>query len=81
MLRFPAFMAAKTMVFLLATQRTVLGGGRIISAQGRFSVEPATVFSACMDTMLLKDLGRDDDPRVSLEAFTTVNSYHFFAEE
>jgi hypothetical protein len=80
MLRLPASMAAKTMIFLLATQRTVLVGGRVTSAHWRLLVETATSFSACFDTMLLLDLGRDDDPRVPLEAFTTVNSYHFGAE-
>jgi hypothetical protein len=58
----------------------VLDGGMVTSAQCWFSVESATAFSACMDTMLLKDLERDDGPRVPLEAFTTVNSYHFGAE-
>jgi hypothetical protein len=80
MLKLPASMAAKTMVFLLATQRTVLEGGRVTSAQCQFPVETATFFSACLDTMLLLDLERDDDPRVPPEAFTTVNSYHFGAE-
>jgi hypothetical protein len=74
-------MAARTLVFLLATQRTVLVGGRVISARGRFSVESETAFSACMDTMLLKDLERDDGSRVPPEAFTTVNSYHFLTDE
>jgi len=77
MLKLPASMAAKTMIFLLATQRTVSEGGRVISAPCRFSVESATAFSACLDTMLLKGLGRDDDPRVPREAFTTVNLYRF----
>src|SRR3954452_17820755 len=63
MLKLPASRAAKTIVFLLATQRTVLVGGRDISAQCRFSVEPATAFSACMDTMLLKYLGHGKELR------------------
>src|SRR3954471_11149215 len=74
MLKLPASMAAKTMVFLLATQRTVLEGGRVTSAQCKFPVETATFFSACLDTMLLLDLERDDGPRVPPETFTTVNS-------
>jgi len=80
MLKLPASMAAKTMVFLLATQRTVLVGGRVTSAQCRFPVETATFFSTCLDTMFLKYFGHDNDPRVALEAFSTVNSYHFGAE-
>src|SRR3954454_24745929 len=35
----PVSMAANTMAFLLATQRTVSGDGRGISAQGNFRVE------------------------------------------
>jgi hypothetical protein len=73
-------MAVKTMVFLLATQRTVSKGGRLISAHWRLLVETATFLLTCLDTMLLLDLGRDDHPRVPLEAFTMVNSYHFGAE-
>jgi hypothetical protein len=80
MLRLPASMAAKTMVFLLATQRTVSEGGRVTSAHWRLLVETATFLSTCLDTMLLKDLGRDDHPRVPPEAFAIVNSYHFGAE-
>jgi hypothetical protein len=81
MLKLPASMAAKTMVFLLATQRTVLEGGRVTSAQCRLSVETAMRFSACLDTMLLKDLERDDDRRVPPETFTTVNLYFLCANE
>jgi hypothetical protein len=81
MLKLPASMAARTLVFLLATQRTVLVGGRATSAQYRPSVELTIAFSACMDTMLLKDLERDDGSRVPPEAFTTVNSYHFLADK
>ena len=80
MLNLPASMAAKTMIFLLATQRTVSEGGRVTSAHWRPLVEPATFLSTCLDTMLLLDLGRGDEPRVPPEAFTTVNSYHFGAE-
>jgi hypothetical protein len=80
MLKLPASMAAKTMIFLLATQRTVSVGGRVTSAHWRPLVEPATFLSTCLDTMLLLDLGRGDEPRVPPEAFTTVNSYHFRAE-
>jgi hypothetical protein len=81
MLKLPASMAAKTMVFLLATQRTVLEGGRVTSAQCRLSVETAMRFSACLDTMLLKDFERDDGRRVSPETFTTVNLYFLCANE
>ena len=44
------------------------------------SVETAMRFSACLDTLLLHDLERDDHPRVPLEAFATFNLYHFGAE-
>ena len=46
-------MAASMMAFLLATQRTVFGDGRVISAQGFFMVEVAALSSGCVDTMLL----------------------------
>jgi hypothetical protein len=81
MLKLPASMAAKTMVFLLATQRTVLEGGRVTSAQCQFPVETATFFSACLDTLLLHDLERDDDRRVPPETFTTVKLYFLCANE
>jgi len=46
MLNLPASMAASTVAFLLATQRTVSGGGKGISAQGSFVVEVFALSSA-----------------------------------
>jgi hypothetical protein len=56
MLNLPASMAASTVAFLLATQRTVSGGGKGISAQGSFAVEVFALSSAWLDTMLLCDM-------------------------
>ena len=56
MLNPPVSMAANTMAFLLATQRTVFGDGRVISAQGFFMVEVAASSLGCVDTMLLCDI-------------------------
>jgi hypothetical protein len=56
MLNPPVSMAANTMAFLLATQRTVSGDGRVISAPGSFRVEVLALSSACLDTMLLCDI-------------------------
>jgi hypothetical protein len=46
MLNLPVSMAANTMAFLLATQRTVSGDGRGISAPGNFLVEALALSSA-----------------------------------
>jgi hypothetical protein len=75
MLNLPVSMAANTMAFLLATQRTVSGDGRVISALGNFRVEVLVLSSACLDTMLLCDI-RWAVSKVSQEAFATINPYH-----